>query len=532
VVLEREGGGACDTAQNSVGGQDLVDVGRVLDAFVQAFNAQDPAALSELFVPDGVLHDWRGRVATSSADIQRSYEAAFSEILSTRPYTLEDGRTVVLQRYPLVAPKMTLLWERISAWAGDGVSIDGTWCTRGALGPTGAVLPDVARDARGATGSFRINLRRDGGTWAILHLSVEAPHRPSGAGQAEDPPPNSPPDGDPGPSSSNQRFFDVSERVVVTEPPPGLFIRGTMQDEGFVPEGGIEGTGEVAREGSGTPGWVELATGVFYMMATAKAMEAPYLEGVLGEDGLFRPFTLTVHDHRGDQPGATIGEFRLTRSGDHWLLVVTVGERTRTLTVPLDLSSPDSEKSIAEARYVSSTEFDEAGTAFAIGDGRVGLHFSSYSISDEGSAGAAAGRDVFLVWDPEAFELVGSPLELGITKDRHRVMGCWHASYHTFLVGDVDRDGLSDVGAIAERIWCEERVDGDLDVVTGPFHVVEPVRWHLLRDSAWSYDSTFDDYLPVEYRELPLIGLVQTPVEFVKALQRTDGPRATSSSRR
>ena len=65
--------------------------------------------------------------------------------------------------------------------------------------------------------------------------------------------------------------------------------------------------------------------------------------------------------------------------------------------------------------YVSSLHYGAEVDAFSIGDGQVGLHFASYEIQTEGSAQAAAGRDVFLVLDPGKGELRAGVLDPGVT---------------------------------------------------------------------------------------------------------------------
>lgn len=97
-------------------------------------------------------------------------------------------------------------------------------------------------------------------------------------------------------------------------------------------------------------------------------------------------------------------------------------------------------------------------------------------------------------------------------------MGCFSASHHTFLVGDVNADRLADIGVIREAIECRERRSGELDTIEGPFYSQGPIRWYVLSQDRWRYDPNHDRKLPNGYRELPLIGLSSSPVEFVKSL--------------
>lgn len=84
---------------------------------------------------------------------------------------------------------------------------------------------------------------------------------------------------------------------------------------------------------------------------------------------------------------------------------------------------PPDELKEESAAYVSSFNYDEGVTAFPIGDGRMGLHLSSYEIQKEGSAKAAAGRDVLLILDQRARWLHPGGVLFGVTKRRVRSMG-------------------------------------------------------------------------------------------------------------
>ncbi len=56
-------------------------------------------------------------------------------------------------------------------------------------------------------------------------------------------------------------------------PPKGLYVRGQLADGRFIPEGGVEGQGELT--GAGTPGWLELRNVKFYPAMTARAPAPP-----------------------------------------------------------------------------------------------------------------------------------------------------------------------------------------------------------------------------------------------------------------
>src|SRR5262245_57894895 len=72
------------------------------------------------------------------------------------------------------------------------------------------------------------------------------------------------------------------------------------------------------------------------------------------------------------------------------------------VAVPKEWLEPARVREDEEESYVGSLEWGKPVTAFPLGDGRLGLHLSSYTIAREGSAQAAAGRDLFLVHDPRS----------------------------------------------------------------------------------------------------------------------------------
>lgn len=76
------------------------------------------------------------------------------------------------------------------------------------------------------------------------------------------------------------------------EPPSGLFLRGTIKDGVFAPEGAIEGDGEFGD--AGQPGWMELADGSFHGDQTSRPPFPPYVRGYLTKSGEFRPLSRKV----------------------------------------------------------------------------------------------------------------------------------------------------------------------------------------------------------------------------------------------
>ncbi|NIV03738.1 MAG: hypothetical protein GWN59_03690, partial [Calditrichae bacterium] len=160
--------------------------------------------------------------------------------------------------------------------------------------------------------------------------------------------------------------------------------------------------------------------------------------------------------------------------------------------------------------YVSSFNYDKQVTAFGIGKKLTGLHLSSYDIQKEGSARAATGRDVFLIYDPAKHAIYPGLTDLGITKDRVRSMG-WHATCTEFIISDINGDGLHDIGARKETLDCGPQ--------PGDGYKLHPLQWYLFKKGRWEYEHDKDGYVPGgNYRQLPLIGLGKSPVDFVKEL--------------
>ena len=198
----------------------------------------------------------------------------------------------------------------------------------------------------------------------------------------------------------------------------------------------------------------------------------------------------------------------------------------RRLTIPGEwLIPPDEPEGLGAA--VTSLSYDEAATSFGIGDGKLGVHLSSYDIAGDGTTGAAAGRDVFLVVDSAFGEVGPGLIDLGITKSRVRHIGCFSAVSTRFLVADVNRDGWLDVGVQREELECRDVVRDDVDAVEGPFHVRLPVRWYVFDRDRWIHEPKLDATAPTGPSwELPLIGIIKTPIEFLE-----EGPAKRATGR-
>lgn len=211
-----------------------------------------------------------------------------------------------------------------------------------------------------------------------------------------------------------------------------------------------------------------------------------------------------------------VNNFELFRDQHNFNLQYRKNER---LIIPLVWLIPPDEIQEDDQSYISSFDYDKRVTSFQIGDGRIGLHLSSYKIQEEGSANAAAGRDVFLVFDPINKNLYKGGLNLRITKSRVRSMGCPYAKFYFFVIGDINDDGFIDIGATKEEVRCEwvYNEEKDIDNMSGPFYEKYPIHWYIYVDAHWKYEPSFNgQYLHTKYRKLPLINLIKSPIDFIR----------------
>jgi hypothetical protein len=199
--------------------------------------------------------------------------------------------------------------------------------------------------------------------------------------------------------------------------------------------------------------------------------------------------------------------FSLLQDERGYSLKYSQGERiilAKAWLVPPDEVEED------ELSCVSSFNYDERVTAFQIGDGRKGLHVSSYDIQKAGSAQAGAGRDVFLIFDEKNKTIHPGGLAAGVTKWRVRQEGRFCAEFHSFMIGDINNDRLIDIGVIKEEIVC---------LLTGPSDNQEPVRWYVFEDNRWKNLHNFVGKFPSTGQlKLPLIGMAMSPVDFVRQI--------------
>jgi len=193
---------------------------------------------------------------------------------------------------------------------------------------------------------------------------------------------------------------------------------------------------------------------------------------------------------------AESGSFRLQISED---------DSIKQLAIPSNWLIGDEE---GEKGYVSSTNYDDTLTAFRIGSGLTGIQLSSYNIQKEGSAQAAAGRDVFLVYDDAVKQIYPGIIDLGITKQRVRSAGTFYAANYLFLLADINHDGFKDIGIIKEDL--EFSPDDHI-------YNLHATEWYLFRNNQWIHEADNSGLLPARgLIKLPLIGLDKSPVDFIK----------------
>lgn len=197
------------------------------------------------------------------------------------------------------------------------------------------------------------------------------------------------------------------------------------------------------------------------------------------------------------------------------------------------LVPPEEERASAED-YLSAFDYSPRTNAFEIGDGRLGIHCSSYAIMKEGSAGYAAGRDKFLVYDPRRRTVREGGLVAGVTRSRIRLGDClWQAEHTRLFVGDVDGDGLADIALQEEGLPCPSRGDGaertaEFDGLSRYRH--GPLQWYVLRGDRWQRAAARDATRAPAMTELPMIDQVMTPVTFALTMLLrlpTQGPAAS-----
>lgn len=235
------------------------------------------------------------------------------------------------------------------------------------------------------------------------------------------------------------------------------------------------------------------------------------------------------------KPIFSTDQFQLIRRPRGFVLQFVSNRKTRQISVPRDWLVPRDEEQAEEVSYVSSFLYGRQVTSFPIGDGKIGLQVSSFTAQAEGSAHAAAGRDVFLLFDPGSSAVFQGGIERGVTKERVRSMGCFSAKAERYCLADVDGDGLTDIGVVKEELQCvQSKERQDVDLVVGPFYKEDPVAWYVFRGNGWKIEASLSGKFPEHYVELPLIGIDGSPVDVVgcnlwRTCDRTKWPTGESN---
>jgi hypothetical protein len=190
-------------------------------------------------------------------------------------------------------------------------------------------------------------------------------------------------------------------------------------------------------------------------------------------------------------PQASTGPFKLLTQSRGFILQFVSDGKTKQVAIPRDWLIPPQDEKDDESYYVTSFHYDKGVSSFPIGNGRMGLHFSSYEIQAEGSAQAAAGRDVFLIFDPKTSAVSRGGIERGITKERIRSQGCFEASMEHYFLADVDGDGLTDIGVVKEELLCLPKQDADGEAIVGPFYKKHQIVWYVFEENAWKLEPNF-----------------------------------------
>lgn len=195
------------------------------------------------------------------------------------------------------------------------------------------------------------------------------------------------------------------------------------------------------------------------------------------------------------------------------------------LVAPLELLTPAGELETEEDDVVSSFRWSDTATRFPIDGTTMAFHMSSHDIQPEGSMQAAAGRDVFLVLDAGAASLRRAGPKLGVTKERGRFDGCVRALHHAFELGDVDGDARLDLGVRREKLRCvsvPSKADPGEWFLSGPCEDKPTVQWHRWNGKDW--EPMRLPAVPQVTAILPLIGIVKSPVDFVRQMIRKPIP--------
>jgi hypothetical protein len=216
--------------------------------------------------------------------------------------------------------------------------------------------------------------------------------------------------------------------------------------------------------------------------------------------------------------------FKYTELEKQPFLILPGGKR---IEVPKAWLFPQEEDRKDEDTYVNSFNYLEPVTSFKIGKELLGLHLSSwdYMPPGTGSAMAASGRDIFFVYNMKTQKISPGIIYNGITKERFRSEGCFFAKFQNYILGDIDNDGLTDIGVILEKIWCEGKSDEkkQIDFMSGPYYKKYPIEWYIFKGNIWKKAFQYNGILIGKaIMTLPMIGLKKSPVDFVREIYKNN----------
>ena len=200
-------------------------------------------------------------------------------------------------------------------------------------------------------------------------------------------------------------------------------------------------------------------------------------------------------------------QFKLLSDSSRFSLQIIERDKHWQLSIPSSWLIP---KENDETVYVSGFNYDETITSFRIGGGLTGIQISSYDIQKGGSAQAAAGRDVFLVYNRQENLLFPGIINLGITKDRVRSAGTFHATNNIFLLADINYDGFKDIGIMKEDLQFSP---------LNQSYIMYPPEWYIFKNKRWIHEADSSGIFPLQgIIKLPLIELSKSPVDFIKEI--------------
>jgi hypothetical protein len=209
------------------------------------------------------------------------------------------------------------------------------------------------------------------------------------------------------------------------------------------------------------------------------------------------------------RPKISTDQFTLETENKKYSLSFPSSKGTQSVPIPTEWLAPPEELAEEEEQPFSSFLYSKRVTSFPIGNGEIALHLSSFDRMTEGSMMGAGGRDVFLIFSPADSSLRPGLINLGVTKDRSRDEGCFHALMTHFLIADANDDGNVDIGIVKEEIKCP----GDEVWLGAPSYVQHSLHWFLFTPEGWTKEenSSWTD----DYEELPLVDIYLSPVDVV-----------------